>query len=376
MGNREVQKRCLHFNYATTQLPNYSIFLMRSHPKLRRTAFRSGEDGYVLLTLLLVVALMIMATAVILPSITFEIRRDREEEMIHRGVQYSRAIRAYYKKFGRYPTKLEDLENTNNLRFLRKRYKDPITGKDFRLLHYGEVKLNSGTGIGGIAPGVGGVLGANAAGVLGGLNGTGGLGQPSAFGGNSPFGQSSAFGGTGNSGFGQNTLGGSGGFGTNSNSSFGQNQPENNSTQGTDASQSSSQPPGSNQPGTQTVPGSDNPGDRSTADQPSQTFGGGPIVGVVSLSKKDTIREFNRKKKYNEWQFIYDPGTDRGGLLMTPNQPPIQGFGQTPQNPNAPNTGPGSTSSFGTPPIGIQNNPNPPGPGTGTVNQPSFPPDQ
>ena len=65
-----------------------------------------------------------------LPSITFDIKRDREEEMIHRGVQYSRAIRAYYKKFGRYPTKIEDLENTNNLRFLRKRYKDPMNCKN------------------------------------------------------------------------------------------------------------------------------------------------------------------------------------------------------------------------------------------------------
>jgi type II secretory pathway pseudopilin PulG len=369
------KKRCSPSNYTITQLPNYSILLMRSQPKSRRKASRSGEDGYVLLTLLLVVALMIMATAVILPSITFEIKRDREEEMIHRGVQYARAVRAYYRKFGRYPTKIEDLENTNNLRFLRKRYKDPITGKDFRLLHYGEVKLTFGTGIGGIAPGVGGVPGANAAGLLGALNGAGGFGQASALGGNGAFGQSSAFG--GNSGFGQNTLGGSSGFGTNSNSSFGQNQPENNSPQGTDASQSSSQqPPGSNQPGTQTVPGSDSPGDRFTADQPAQTFGGGPIVGVVSLSKKDTIREFNHKKKYNEWQFIYDPGTDRGGLLMTPNQPPIQGFGaQGGQNPNAPNNGLGSTGSFGTPPQGLQNNPSSFGPGTGT-NPPNNPPQQ
>ena len=51
------------------------------------------------------------------------------------------------------------------------------------------------------------------------------------------------------------------------------------------------------------------------------------MVGVVSASKKDSIREFNHKKKYDEWQFIYDPGTDRGGLLSTPNQPPLQGFG-------------------------------------------------
>jgi len=37
--------------------------------------------------------------------------------MIHRGTQYTRAIRLYYKKNGRYPAKIEDLENTNNQRF-------------------------------------------------------------------------------------------------------------------------------------------------------------------------------------------------------------------------------------------------------------------
>src|SRR6202140_3821092 len=100
---------------------------------------RRGQDGYALLTLLLVMALMMIFAGAIVPSITFDIKRDREEEMIHRGVQYSRAIRAYYKKFGRYPTKLEDLESTNNQRFLRKRYKDPINkNQDFRLLHFGE----------------------------------------------------------------------------------------------------------------------------------------------------------------------------------------------------------------------------------------------
>src|ERR1700693_134896 len=114
---------------------------------------RRGQDGYALLTLLLVMALMMIFAGAIVPSITFDIKRDREEEMIHRGVQYSRAIRAYYKKFGRYPTKIEDLENTNNLRFLRKRYKDPMNCKnskcaDFKLLHFGEVQVTLG-GIGG-----------------------------------------------------------------------------------------------------------------------------------------------------------------------------------------------------------------------------------
>ncbi len=39
----------------------------------------------------------------------------------------------------------------------------------------------------------------------------------------------------------------------------------------------------------------------------SAVFGGGPIVGVASISKAQTIREFNHKNHYNQWQFIYDP---------------------------------------------------------------------
>ena len=76
--------------------------------------------------------------------------------MIHRGTQYSRAIRHFVKKTGRYPTRLEELENTNNIRFLRKRYKDPITGKDFKLLHVGEVQLTGAAGTPGL--GMGGAI--------------------------------------------------------------------------------------------------------------------------------------------------------------------------------------------------------------------------
>src|ERR1700752_5349735 len=125
---------------------------MLLHSQIRRNG-RHGEQGYIMLLLLLMVAMMIIAAGIIVPSITFDIKRDREEEMIHRGVQYSRAIRAYYKKFGRYPATIENLENTNQMRFLRKRYKDPLTGKDFKLLHFGEAKLATNGLSGGMIPG-------------------------------------------------------------------------------------------------------------------------------------------------------------------------------------------------------------------------------
>ena len=323
---------------------------------------RRDEDGYVLLTLLLVVALMAIAAAAVLPTISFEIRRDREQEMIHRGVQYSRAIRAYYKKFGRYPTRLEDLESTNNLRFLRKRYKDPLNCpnskcQDFKLLHFGEPGVTLGGG--GLSLPGGSIPGATPVGSPAGINGPGsnnsGFGGP-AFGSSGSgvnssgvFAQSSGLGGNTNSG------NANGGFGANSNSQTSSGQP---GTPGSDPTQASSQ-----------VAAGTAQGDTSSS---SQQVIGGPIVGVASVIKKPTIREFNKKKKYNEWQFVYDPTNEpRGGLITTPNQPLLQGFGTQPGQ----NVQPGSNNSspFGQP-TGFGNNPN--SSGSASPAQPSTNPPQ
>jgi len=217
---------------------------------------------------MLFITLLAIFGASLAHNMAFELKRDQEEEMIHRGVQYSRAIRKYVKKVGHYPVKIEDLENTNNIRFLRKRYKDPITGKDFKLLHLGEVQLgNNTTALAGatsaaaLAAGANGANGQNLQGLIAaqGIAGLAAQGQP----------------------------------------------PLQNQNQDSDAVNAESD--------------SDNK-DTLT----NQAFGGGPIVGVTSFSKKKTIREFNKKNHYNKWQFIYDPSTDRGGLITTPAQPPLQ----------------------------------------------------
>ena len=57
----------------------------------------------------------------------FQGQRQKEELLIYRGLQYQRAIQLYVRKFGRYPGSLEELENTNQIRFLRQRYLDPMT---------------------------------------------------------------------------------------------------------------------------------------------------------------------------------------------------------------------------------------------------------
>ena len=61
---------------------------------------------------------------------------------MHRGKQYARAIQMYYAKYGRYPNTIDQLMKTDNQRFLRKRYLDPMTGKDdWRIIHFGEAKV-------------------------------------------------------------------------------------------------------------------------------------------------------------------------------------------------------------------------------------------
>src|SRR5467141_2055646 len=165
--------------------------------KLQITNHKSqiAQRGYMLITLMLALALITIGLLTVLPEIGQQIRRDREEEMRHRGTAYMRAIQHFYKKFGRYPMRVEELENTNNLRFIRKRYKDPInrdpaTGqeKDFKLLHQTDITLNNGPVLGQVPgqsmPGQGGLPGqggfGGAQGGLGGLQGgLGGLGaQP------------------------------------------------------------------------------------------------------------------------------------------------------------------------------------------------------
>jgi hypothetical protein len=73
-----------------------------------------------------------MAAAV--PSYVMQAKRETELELIFRGEEYMRAVQKYQRRFGVYPTSIEQLVSTNGLRFIRRPYKDPVTGKDFRLI--------------------------------------------------------------------------------------------------------------------------------------------------------------------------------------------------------------------------------------------------
>jgi type II secretory pathway pseudopilin PulG len=232
-----------------------------------RARARRSQQGYLLLVILLMLAILMIALAAVAPRIAQQIRRDREEETIRRGTQYARAIRLFYRKFGRYPTSLKELQSTNNLHFLRQQYKDPLSPNgEWRIIHLGEARVTP-TGFGS-QPGGGGAV----------------LGQPGATGG--AFGQP---------GMGPGGMAGSGPPG------------------GAPGSMGSSQPGGSDTGagGTSGSPasGSSSSGSSSSGSSGS-TFGGGAIVGVAPLNNGLSIKELNGKNHYSEWEFVYDPRYD------------------------------------------------------------------
>src|SRR4051812_21144667 len=108
----------------------------------RRRSNREAQSGYVMIMVLLMLALMVMGLTVAAPKIAQQVRREREEEMMHRGTEYGRAVKKYYKKFNRYPTSVDQLENTNGIRFLRKKYTDPMNPEGvWRIVRFGEIQL-------------------------------------------------------------------------------------------------------------------------------------------------------------------------------------------------------------------------------------------
>jgi type II secretory pathway pseudopilin PulG len=91
-----------------------------------------------MLFVLLMAGVIAITLYMSLPRAAFEAQREKEQTLIDRGNQYKRAIQLYVRQNKRWPAKIEDLENTNGKRYLRRRYVDPMTGKDeWRPIHVG-----------------------------------------------------------------------------------------------------------------------------------------------------------------------------------------------------------------------------------------------
>ncbi|MGD0548842.1 MAG: hypothetical protein ABR991_13650 [Terracidiphilus sp.] len=228
---------------------------------------RGGESGYMLLGVIVLAAILAISLSVAAPQIAREIQRDRELECIHRGQQYARAIRLYYRHTGNFPTDIAQLENTNNLRFLRKRYIDPATRSEWKLVYQGEVKpemLDHGREMFGVSypfssPGslAGGIL-PSIASVPPGASGNGSIGGL---------------------------------------------------TQLVDPI-SGKAVSASSDTGTQTSPDFQTAAAVGTTGNAGALVSNRPIVGVSSFSDKKSIIVYKKMAHYSDWQFIYDPASD------------------------------------------------------------------
>ena len=85
-----------------------------------------GESGYTLVVLAIAITVLSILIAMALPSWSTIMKREREAELIFRGLQYAEAIRIFQARFGRAPTKLEELVKVQP-RSIRQLYSDPMS---------------------------------------------------------------------------------------------------------------------------------------------------------------------------------------------------------------------------------------------------------
>ena len=94
------------------------------------------DGGYILAVLLVGMAIAAVWLTASLPAWRQQEQREREADLIFRGEQYARAIALYYAKNNRtFPTDFDTLVTQH---YLRKKWKDPVTGDDFAPLYAGQ----------------------------------------------------------------------------------------------------------------------------------------------------------------------------------------------------------------------------------------------
>ena len=254
---------------------------------------KPSEEGYTLVAVVFLLALLTIALAVALPKVSREIQRDRELETMNRGKQYIRAVKMYYKKFGSYPPNVDVLvKPTNNIRFLRKKYADPTTGKeDWKPVRFGQNKAPTAMGFFGKP--LTGSMGAGAGLAGAGLNASNGM-------------------------------------------------PGANGQSPTDPNNPNGQPTDPNNPNA-------NGSTAGLSGQTGQTFGGAGIIGFSPNSPKESITIYKTKNHYNEWEFVYDPMAEQMMQMGGSTGLPVSGSSGSNGNLTGTSAG-GSTFSGGTTP--------------------------
>lgn len=287
-----------------------------------------NEAGYILLAVIFLTVILLISLAIAAPKLAKSIQRDKDLETIHRGEQYKRAIKLYYQKFGSYPTSIDQLVETNQMRFLRKKYTDPETGKDdWKPVLFGQAHVRPLGFFGQPLMMAGAVAGAGSMYAVTTTTTTDANGVPIASGDTSGTSASGGIpGGTG-TGLGSTSLG-----------------------QGSQNGISSMFAQTSTTSGIGSPTGS--PTGMSGTGTSATTFGGGgPIVGFTLPVDKPSLVDYKLQTRYNKWEFNYDPTEEQAQALAG-----LSGGGPNGTNPTGIAPGaPGTTTSPGS----LPTNPNP-----------------
>jgi hypothetical protein len=335
-----------------------------------------SQGGYAYLMALFLVVALIVTSQIAVENILTTGRRQREDEMVWRGQQFVRAIRLYYRKTGHYPSTLDDLKKgLPELHFLRyAAYKDPMKSDEERAWRF--IYVNAAGQI------VGSVryaslqqmalLDMNGGKIPGASDLSGQPGIPV-----SALADQSANSSSQNAANSPSTS-------QNAGNAPGQPNPPPDSASSTPSAGSSGSAPDNS--GNAPPPGL--PGANPSSATPSPTAApgtpvavggintnlnnqslavlaaqkptgpvdgpvlGGFLTGVGSAVDKPSIRVYNGGKKYNQWEFIWNPVEDQakavqqglssaaGGLLGQPGQ--STGTGALGLPGGAPGTGPAS----------------------------------
>lgn len=255
-----------------------------AHRKSQDDPRSDPESGIVLLVVIFLTFLLLVSLAIAAPNWAKSIQRQKEIETIHRGQQYERAIQLYYHKFHRYPNTIKQLEDTNGERFLRQKYKDPLTGKDdWKLVLYGHAHVHPL-----------GLFGKPLS-DLGAVQASGGMYAVSGNSGSSTSNRSVSSSGNDTMGFGSSPtsgLGSSMGGSSLGGSSLG-------------SSPISSSPNGGLNSKSNTGSALGSPTSSSSGFQTNS-----PFVGVVPPIKGHSIVDYRGQDNYDRWEFNYDPIVD------------------------------------------------------------------
>ena len=97
----------------------------------------AGERGFLMVALLVGMAIGAIYMSAALPAWRQQAQRQKEADLVFRGEQYARAIMLYMQKNERRPP--PNIDILVSQRYLRKKWKDPVTNKDFCTVGVGVV---------------------------------------------------------------------------------------------------------------------------------------------------------------------------------------------------------------------------------------------